>query len=73
MVFHNVSKRRTAERALRASEERLSAVFSQAALGIAIASLDGRLQEANLKFCSILGYSLDELRQRTFLELTHPG
>jgi len=72
MVFHDVSKRRIAERALRASEGRLSAVFSQAALGIAVASLDGRLQEANLKFCSILGYSLDELRQRTFLELTHP-
>ena len=72
MVFHDVSRRRAAERALRASEERLSAVFSQAALGIAVANLDGRFQEANLKFCSILGYSLEELRQRTFLELTHP-
>jgi len=72
MVFHDVSRRRVAERALRASEERLSAVFSQAALGIAVANLDGRFQEANAKFCSILGYSLDELRQHTFLELTHP-
>jgi PAS domain S-box-containing protein len=71
MVFHDVSRRRTAERALRASEGRLSAVFSQAALGIAVANLDGRLQEANLKFCSILGYTLEELRERTFLELTH--
>ena len=71
MVFHDVSRRRAAERALRSSEERLSAVFSQAALGIAVADLDGRFQEANLKFCSILGYSLDELRQHTFLELTH--
>ena len=59
MVFHDVSRRRTAERALRASEERLSAVFAQAALGIAVADLDGRLQEANLKFCAILGYSLE--------------
>ena len=57
--------RRTAERALRASEERLTAVFSQAALGIAVADLDGRLQEANLKFCAILGYSLEEIRQHT--------
>ena len=72
MVFHDVSRRRAAERALRASEERLSAVFSQAALGIAVAGLDGHFQEANAKFCAILGYALDELRERTFLELTHP-
>ena len=72
MVFHDVSRRRVAERALRASEERLSAVFAQAALGIAVANLDGRFEEANAKFCSILGYSLDELRERTFLGITHP-
>ena len=72
MVFHDVSRRRAAERALRASEQRLTAVFAQAALGIAVADLDGRLQEANLKFCSILGYPLEELRQHTFLDLTHP-
>ncbi|HEU5137541.1 MAG TPA: PAS domain S-box protein [Steroidobacteraceae bacterium] len=71
MVFHDVSRRRAAERALRSSEERLSAVFSQAALGIAVADLDGRFQEANFKFCSILGYSLEELRQHTFLDLTY--
>ena len=72
MVFHDVSRRRKVDRALRANEERLSAMFTQAAVGIAVADLDGHFQEANHKFCSILGYSLDELRERSFLQLTHP-
>jgi PAS domain S-box-containing protein len=72
MVFHDVTRRRKAERALRASEERLRAVVSQAAVGIAIADLDGRFQEANQKFCAILGYPLEELRDRTFMDVTHP-
>jgi PAS domain S-box-containing protein len=72
IVFHDVSKRRVAERALRASEERLSAIFAQAALGIAVANLEGRFEEANHKFCEILGYPIDELRNHTFMDLTHP-
>ena len=71
MVFHDVTRRRRAERALRASEERLRAMFSQAAVGIAITNLDGTFAEANRKFCTLLGYSAEEIQQRTFLELTH--
>ncbi len=71
MVFHDVTRRRRAERALRISEERLRAVFAQAAVGIAVAGIDGRFLEANQKFSAILGYSLEELRGLTFLDLTH--
>src|SRR5215213_6507283 len=48
------------------------AVFDQAAVGIAISTLDGRLVETNQKACEILGYTGEELRARTFLDLTHP-
>jgi PAS domain S-box-containing protein len=72
MVFHDVTRRRHAERALRASEERLRAMFSQAAVGIATAELDGRFVEANEKACAILGRPLEELRRHTFTGLTHP-
>jgi PAS domain S-box-containing protein len=63
--------RRTAERALRASDERLRAILTHAAVGIAVADLSGHFHEANQKFCDALGYSADELRARTFLEITH--
>jgi PAS domain S-box-containing protein len=71
MVFHDVTSRRKAERALRASEERLRAMFTQAAIGIGIANLDGTFHEVNQKFCSLLGYSGEELQKRTFLQITH--
>src|ERR1041384_6131414 len=57
---------------LRAKEERLRAIFDQAAVGIAVSTLDGRLVEPNQKCAEILGYTIEELQQRTFLDLTHP-
>jgi PAS domain S-box-containing protein len=72
MVFHDVSDRRRVEDALRASEERLRATFNQAAVGIVVADLNGRLLETNRRFCDILGYSFDELQQFTFTQIVHP-
>jgi PAS domain S-box-containing protein len=47
-------------------------VFDQVAVGIAVSTLDGRLVETNAKCAEILGYTQDELRDRTFLDITHP-
>jgi PAS domain S-box-containing protein len=58
--------------ALRESEERLRAMFNHAAVGIAVAALDGHFIDMNRKFSDILGYSVDELERLTFLEITHP-
>jgi len=72
MVFHDVSDRRRAEEALRASQVRLRATFDQAAVGIVVADLNSQFLEANSRFCELLGYSSDELRGLTFREVTHP-
>ena len=56
---------------LRESEARFRATFEQAATGIAIAALDGTFLELNDKFCSIVGYRRDELKGKTFLDITH--
>ncbi len=65
------SRRETAE-ADRTNDERLRAMFNQAAVGMAIVALDGTFLDTNRKFADIVGYSGEELRSRTFRELTHP-
>jgi PAS domain S-box-containing protein len=72
MVFHDVSDRRRAEEALRASQVRLRATFDQAAVGIVVADLNNQFLEANQRFCEILGYSPDDLHRLTLNQVTHP-
>ncbi|PXW88263.1 PAS domain S-box-containing protein [Nitrosomonas sp. Nm84] len=57
---------------LRESEICFQAVLEQAAVGIAIISLEGRWLHINHKLCQIVGYSRDELRTLTFQDITYP-
>ena len=68
----DVTSRKSSAEAQRANDERLRAMFNQAAVGMAIVALDGTFLDTNRKFADILGYSVVELRSRTFQELTHP-
>ena len=68
----DITSRKQAAESLRENEERLRAIFNQAAVGIAVTTLDGRFLDANQKFSDILGYSADELRHLTFFDITHP-
>ena len=61
-----------AKEALRESEQRFRAMFEQAAVGIAISELDGRLAEVNAKFIEILGYPAQELARLSAYDLSHP-
>ncbi len=72
MVFHDVTERRRSEEALRASEERMRAILRQAAVGIAVNSLDGRFEEVNEKFVQVLGYSAAELCKLHIADITFP-
>ncbi len=58
--------------ALRQSEARFRAIFSDAAVGIVLANLEGCLVESNPAIGRMLGYSRDELRSVAFTEVTHP-
>jgi diguanylate cyclase (GGDEF)-like protein/PAS domain S-box-containing protein len=69
----DVTERFQTEDALRSSEERLRALFEQAAVGIGQLSRSGHYIQVNNKFCSLVGYSAEEIRAMTFLDLTHPA
>src|SRR6185437_1285205 len=47
-------------------------LFEAAAIGINWSELDGRLIEANQKFCTFVGYGRDELLSRRIEDITHP-
>jgi PAS domain S-box-containing protein len=66
----DITDRKRAQDALQASEEQYKAVYSQAAVGIAEADLSGHLVRANDRFCEIVGYLPEELRRKTFLDIT---
>lgn len=61
---------RTAELAER--EIQFRTTFEQAAIGCCHVALDGRWLRMNQKLCMIVGYTHEELRQRTFQDITHP-
>jgi PAS domain S-box-containing protein len=67
-----IVERQEAEKALRESEQRLGAIFNQAAVGIAQVGLDGNWLLVNQKLCDIVGYTSQELLQQTFPDITHP-
>jgi PAS domain S-box-containing protein len=58
--------------ALRQSEERFRKVFEEGPLGMALISRDYRFIRANDAFIRMTGYSEEELRARSFVEITHP-
>jgi PAS domain S-box-containing protein len=72
VVTRDVTERKRAEEALKASEARFRGTFEQAAVGIAHVGLDGRWLRVNQRLCDIVGYGHDELLRLTFQDITHP-
>jgi PAS domain S-box-containing protein len=61
-----------ARHALIDSEARFRATFENAAVGVAMVAPDGSILRANNSFARMLGYSVEELKTKTFQDLTHP-
>jgi len=70
-IFRDITGRRGAEEALRASEEKYRLLVENANQAIVVAQ-DGMLRFVNPKATETTGYSTDELTSMPFMELIHP-
>jgi len=70
--FHDVTERKQAEEALRASEERFRVAFDEAPLGVVMTVGEGILVRANRTFCRMSGYTEEELIGKPVIDITHP-
>lgn len=72
-VQNLLHQRRRVNLRLRESNRRFEAAFEQATVGIHQMTPDGKLIRVNRRQCEMLGYSEEELLQRTIFEVTHPA
>ena len=69
----DISQRKQIEEALRTSEERFRTLFEQAAVGVALLETkNGRYVRVNQRYCDLLGYSMEEMLNLHFQDITHP-
>jgi PAS domain S-box-containing protein len=60
------------EEELREGRNLFEGAFEDAAIGMALLAFDGRWLVVNRSFCEVLGYTLEELLELSFEEITHP-
>jgi PAS domain S-box-containing protein len=67
-----IRRSRQAEALVRESEERFRAIFERSTIGKSLTSPEGKLLQINKAFSDMLGYTIEEIRQLNFAQITHP-
>lgn len=71
-VMLDVTAARQSEAVLRETTRQLRFAFDQSPVGAALVAPDTRFVKANAAFLHFVGYSEEELRGRSFVDITHP-
>lgn len=71
-LLMDITLEKETQLALAESETKFRTAFESAAVGLVISSLDGKILQVNETFSQFLGYSVDELANRNWREITHP-
>jgi len=72
IYYHDITERKKAELKLAESEEKYRTVIEQASDGIFIAGSDMYILDANNAGCEMLGFKVDELRKKRFIDFISP-
>jgi PAS domain S-box-containing protein len=70
-AIFDLTETKRAEQALRESQQRLQVTYERAPIGITESTPDGQYVGVNPEFCRILGYTEEELLQRSIEDVTH--
>lgn len=72
-IFTDITGRKKAAEVLQESENRFRTIFEQAAIGVALLNTKtGQFIRVNQKYCDFVGYTMEEMLQKTFMDITHP-
>jgi len=69
-IIQDITERKRVEDVLAESEEKYRNLYESSADGIASVNMDGHIIDANNAFCAMTGYTLQELEQLSYNDLT---
>ena len=71
-TIQDITTRRRTEEVLEENEENFRNIFEHSPIGISMTGLDGSLH-VNRAFCEMLGYTEAELKEKKWIDVSHPG